>query len=112
LLLAIRLPYKTVTAAFEYQVPWPSVRLPMSVATSVVIHVAALVIIGVMLRAMPATVGMHSDALPNLTANIVALPPLNDSPYLPQQPQAPEQPLREMMLPPVVPSTRHPPAPG
>ncbi|MEP7064176.1 MAG: energy transducer TonB [Betaproteobacteria bacterium] len=50
-------------------------RLPLSFTASVVIHLLALVLLAILLRAMPATV---ADAGPTsaLSANIIALPPL------------------------------------
>jgi hypothetical protein len=108
LAIAVREPGQTVALA-----PPPSAaRLPASLAASFAIHVAMLALLGLLLRAMPATVGPHRGASTPLTADIIVLPDLSEelSPMVPLR--EPVEPIREMLPPPLAPVSRNTPEPG
>ena len=82
------------TATLRIEPYWPGARMPLSIAASVAIHIAVLVAIGVLLRAMPATVVKHDRGLPSLSADIIALPALSDEPRPLLPPLAPAEPIQ------------------
>jgi hypothetical protein len=100
------------TATFRIERSGPSARMPLSIAASVAIHLAVLVLIGVLLQAMPATILKHDRGLPSLTADIIALPALSDEPRPLLPPLAPAEPIRQMLPLPLAPPSRMTPAPG
>ncbi len=100
------------TATLRTETYWPGARMPLSIAASVAIHIAVLVAIGVLLRAMPATVVKHDRGLPSLSADIIALPALSDEPRPPLPPLAPAEPIQQMLPLPLAPPSRMTPAPG
>jgi outer membrane biosynthesis protein TonB len=86
--------------------------LPASFAASIAIHVAILVMLGVLLRAMPATVGVHRDVPSPLTADIIVQPDLSEE-IQPMPPvREPLDAIREMLPPPIAPVSRNTPEPG
>jgi TonB family protein len=89
-----------------------ALRLPASLAVSLAIHVVLLVSIGVLLRAMPATLGPQRNVAQALTADIITLPELSPELTAPLPALAPVEPIREMMPPPVAPVSRNTPEPG
>jgi hypothetical protein len=105
-------PIAHMNAAALPALPPIALRLPASLAMSIVLHVVLLVAIGVLLRAMPATVGPQRDAAQVLTADIITLPDL--SPELTEllPTLEPVEPIREMLPPPLAPVSRNTPEAG
>jgi hypothetical protein len=88
-----------------------SVRLPLSLTASIVIHALLLIAAATLLRAMPAT--LVRDGGPNvLTANLIALPPLNLEPALPLDMLDPPAPMPSMLPTPEAPPARVTPLAG
>lgn len=89
-----------------------ALRLPASLAASLAIHVVLLVALGILLRAMPATLGSQRVASQALTADIITLPDLNPELTAPLPALALVQPIHEMLPLPIAPVTRNTPEPG
>lgn len=102
----------TATATLRIDPTGPDARMPLSIAASLAIHVAALVLIGAILRSMPATVIQHERGLPSLTADLITLPALSEEPQALLPPLAPADTIRPMLPVPVSPPSRATPAPG
>ena len=94
---------------------WPTgsarARLPMSLTASVVIHVVLLTILAFLLRAMPATIS--HDVLPAtiFSADIISLPAIDVSMFVPL-PSIDAEPMEMMIPPPMVTLARSTPLQG
>lgn len=102
----------SVATVTHFPYAFPRARLPLSFTASVVVHVMLLVTLGLLLRAMPGTIGSNSVPPGTLSATIIAVPQLKLVPDLPLPLLVPVQPMQQMLPVPPAPTSRNTPTPG